>query len=148
MKYIRNIAAAWLLAASATLVPVAAQQKTHVNVVTTQQTAEKVAQIQFDTLTQDLGTFAETDVVKCSFRFTNVGTAPLIIQQAIASCGCTIPTYTKDPVHPGESGTIEVTYNGKGKFGGPFKKVITIRSNAADLPLVRLTIVGDMQKAE
>ena len=54
--------------------------------------AAKAAEIKFDTLSHDFGTFSEKDpVVKCTFNFTNVGTAPLIIHQAIASCGCVIP---------------------------------------------------------
>ena len=85
-------------------------------------------------------------MVKCVFKFTNVGDAPLIIHQAIASCGCTVPTYTKEPVKPGESGQIEVTYNGKGKFPGRFTKNITVRTNGKETATVRLTISGDMKE--
>ena len=119
-------------------------QKTTVTVAS-QQTEEKAAEIKFDTLSHDFGVFsADEAVVKCVFKFTNTGNAPLIINQAIASCGCTIPTYTKDPVKPGERGQIEVTYNGKGKFPGKFKKNITVRTNAKETSTVRLTIEGDM----
>ena len=105
---------------------------------------EKQAEIQFDTLRINLGTFSvKQGEQKCSFVFTNVGTAPLVINQAFASCGCTVPTYTKDPVKPGEKGQIDVTYNGKGKFPGPFTKVISVRSNAKT-EIVRLTIQGNM----
>lgn len=105
---------------------------------------EKQAEIQFDTLRINLGTFSVKDgEQKCSFVFTNVGTAPLVINQAFASCGCTVPTYTKDPVKPGEKGQIDVTYNGKGKFPGRFTKVISVRSNAKT-EIVRLTIEGNM----
>ncbi len=110
------------------------------------QTAENRAEIQFDTLRIDLGTFAEKDGEQhCTFTFANVGTAPLIINQAFASCGCTVPTYTKDPIQPGEKGHIDVTYNGKGKFPGHFSKTITIRSNAKT-EIVRLSIEGTMTK--
>lgn len=123
-------------------------QKTTVNVAS-QQTEEKAAEIKFDKLSHDFGVFSADDpVVKCVFKFTNVGNAPLIINQAIASCGCTIPTYTKEPVKPGESGQIEVTYNGKGKFPGKFKKNITVRTNAKESATVRLTIEGDMLAAQ
>ena len=108
--------------------------------------AKKQAEIKFDTLRANLGTFTEKEAVqKCTFTFTNVGDAPLIINQAFASCGCTVPTYTKDPVKPGESGKIDVTYNGKGKFPGHFSKTITIRSNAKT-EIVRLTVEGVMTK--
>jgi hypothetical protein len=85
--------------------------------------------------------------VKCTFTFTNTGDKPLVINQAVASCGCTVPTYTKTPVQPGESGTINVTYNGTGKFPGHFRKTITIRSNAKT-EMVRLTIEGNMLEEE
>ena len=120
-------------------------QKTTVNVTTTQ--TEKRAEIKFETLNHDFGTFSANDpVVKCVFKFTNVGDAPLIINQAIASCGCTVPTYTQEPVKLGESGQIEVTYNGKGKFPGRFTKNITVRTNGKETATVRLTITGEMKE--
>lgn len=119
-------------------------QKTTVNVAKAQQ-QENAAEIRFDSLSHDFGKFSAKDpVVKCVFKFTNVGSAPLIIHQAIASCGCTVPTYTKEPVKPGEKGQIEVTYNGKGKFTGRFSKNITVRTNARETNTVRLTISGEM----
>lgn len=106
------------------------------------------AVITFDKTTHDFGSFSADDpVVKCTFTFTNEGDAPLVIHQAIASCGCTVPTYTRMPVKPGEKGTIEVTYNGEGKYPGKFKKSITVRTNAKD-PMVRLYISGDMKASE
>ncbi|MBO4802528.1 MAG: DUF1573 domain-containing protein [Bacteroidaceae bacterium] len=120
-------------------------QKNAVAVAAQQQPGEKTAEIKFDTLTHNFGTFSEKEVVKCAFNFTNVGEAPLIIHQAIASCGCTIPSYPKDPIKPGESGVIEVTYNGAGKYPGHFKKNITVRTNGKETAVVRLTIEGDMQ---
>lgn len=108
--------------------------------------AAKKAEIKFDTLRINLGTFSEKDgEQQCSFTFTNVGDAPLVINQAFASCGCTVPTYTKDPIKPGEKGKVDVTYNGKGKAEGHFLKTITIRTNAKN-EIVRLTIEGDMTK--
>lgn len=131
------------LAAGFLSLQAAEPQKNIVNIVAQQN--EKAAEIRFDTLTHDFGTFSEKDgVVKCTFRFTNVGNAPLIIHQAIASCGCTVPTYTKEPIKPSESGEIEVTYNGKGKFPGNFTKNITVRTNAKETSVVRLTIKGNM----
>ena len=56
------------------------------------------AKIEFDKLTYNFGTFSETTPVqKCTFTFTNKGDKPLVINQAVASCGCTVPTYTKTP---------------------------------------------------
>ena len=102
------------------------------------------AKIEFDKLTYNFGTFSETTPVqKCTFTFTNKGDKPLVINQAVASCGCTVPTYTKTPIKPGEKGVIKVQYNGKGKCPGAFKKPITVRSNASNA-IVRLYIQGTM----
>jgi len=106
--------------------------------------AEKQAEITFDKTTHDFGKFSEDHPkVRCTFTFTNTGNAPLVINQAVASCGCTIPDFTKEPIMPGKKGTIEVTYNGAGKYPGEFKKSITVRSNAKE-ELTRLYITGQM----
>lgn len=106
--------------------------------------SDKVAKIEFDTLRMNLGTFpASSPIRKCTFKFTNTGTAPLVIHQALASCGCTVPNFSKTPIKPNESGTIEVTYNGTGKFAGFFTKTVTVRSNAEN-EVVRLTVEGTM----
>lgn len=106
--------------------------------------AENYAEIKFDTLRCNLGTFPESDPVrKHSFTFTNTGTAPLIINQAFASCGCTVPSFTKEPIKSGEKGSIDVTYNGKGLMPGRFSKTITVRSNAKNR-IVRLVVEGEM----
>ena len=60
--------------------------------------AQKPAQIKFDKTTHNFGSFSENEPkVSCSFTFTNIGEQPLVINQAIASCGCTVPEYTKTP---------------------------------------------------
>jgi len=106
--------------------------------------AQKPAEIKFDKLTHDFGTFSEKNpVVSYTFTYTNVGEQPLVINQAVASCGCTVPEYTKTPIQPGEKGEIKVTYNGTGKFPGHFKKSITVRTNGA-VEMTRLYIEGDM----
>lgn len=104
------------------------------------------AEISFEKVTHNFGTFNEADgPQKCVFDFTNTGDAPLIINQAVASCGCTVPSYTKTPIKPGEKGQIAVTYNGRNKFPGHFKKTVTIYSNA-DTEMVRLYIEGVMEE--
>ena len=107
--------------------------------------AENYAEIKFDTLRHNFGKFSKNDpIVKCSFKFTNTGTAPLVIHQAFASCGCMVPTFTKEPIKPGEKGVIDVTYNGTDKFPGHFQKTVTVRSNAIS-EVTRLIIEGDME---
>ena len=106
--------------------------------------AQKPAEIKFDKLTHDFGSLSEKNpVVTYTFTYTNVGEKPLVINQAVASCGCTVAKYTKAPIKPGEKGEIKVTYNGAGKFPGHFKKSITIRTNGV-VEMTRLYIEGDM----
>ena len=83
-------------------------------------------------------TFTETEhnfgdikpgaVVKHTFSFTNSGKSPLLIENATASCGCTTPNWTKDPIAPGAKGTIEVQFDSHGKSGLQNKQV-SIRAN-------------------
>jgi hypothetical protein len=109
--------------------------------------AQKPAEIKFDKVTHNFGSFSEKEpVVSCTFTFTNVGEQPLVVNQAVASCGCTVPEYTKTPIQPGEKGEIKVTYNGTGKFAGHFKKSITVRTNGI-VEMTRLYIEGDMVEA-
>lgn len=103
------------------------------------------AEIKFEKTSHNFGTFPESSPkVTCTFKFTNTGDKLLVIHQAMASCGCTVPQFPKEPIKPGESGEITVTYNGAGKFPGHFKKSITIRTNAKQ-EIIRLYVEGDMQ---
>ena len=101
------------------------------------------AVIKFDKTVVNFGNFKEDKVQTCEFVFTNTGDKPLVIQQAYAACGCTVAAPPKDPVGPGKQGVIKVSYNGKGKFKGFFKKPITVRSNASN-SIVRVYIQGNM----
>jgi len=105
------------------------------------------AVIKFDKTAHNFGTFNEDTPVSCVFTFTNTGNEPLVVQQAFSSCGCTVASFTKTPVEPGKTGKLNVTYNGKGKFGGHFKKAITVRSSASN-SLVRVYIEGNMVEKE
>ena len=107
--------------------------------------AQNQAEFKFDQITINVGTFpASSPVKKAVFTFTNVGKAPLVINEVIASCGCTIPKYDRRPIAPGQKGSIEITYNGQGKFTGHFKKSITIKSNART-EMTRIYIEGVME---
>lgn len=108
------------------------------------QEGQKQAEIKFEKLTHDFGTISDKDPVqKYVFTFTNVGDAPLIINQAVASCGCTVPQYSKKPVMPGEKGTITVIYNSRGQFASHFKKVVTVRTNGK-IEMTRLYVEGNI----
>ena len=108
--------------------------------------ASAQAEIKFEKVVHDFGTFEETSPVqKATFTFTNVGNKPLVINQAIASCGCTVPSYTKQPIAPGQKRQISVTYNGRGMFPGHFTKSITIRTNG-NVEMSRIYIEGVMNE--
>ena len=109
--------------------------------------ASAQAVIAFQKTTHDFGHFSEEKPVSYKFVFENTGNEPLVIQQAISSCGCTVANFTKSPIKPGEKGEINVTYNGKGKMPGRFKKVITIRTNASN-SLARIYITGEMEESK
>ena len=106
--------------------------------------SQKMPKITFETDMHDFGQLMAGENISYSFKFTNTGNADLIISGCDASCGCTVADFTKKPVKPGESGVINVTYDGTDKFPGHFTKTISVRSNAVS-QLVRLTIEGTME---
>ena len=77
----------------------------------------------------DFGTIKEGDIVEHTFTFTNTGEAPLIIESARASCGCTVPKWPKDPIAVGETGEIQVRFDSKGKPNVQ-NKTVTINANS------------------
>ena len=88
--------------------------------------------ITFEKTEHDFGKINEADGrVSVVFEFKNEGMAPLVLSNVRASCGCTTPTWTKEPVEPGQTGSITVTYNPNGR-PGRFQKTVTITSNATD----------------
>lgn len=87
--------------------------------------------IKFENTNYDFGKVAEGTQASHEFRFKNVGDTPLIISRVQASCGCTTPFWTKDPVLPGKEGVITASYNSKNRPGS-FNKSITIQSNASE----------------
>jgi hypothetical protein len=88
------------------------------------------------------GTITEGEKVAFSFRFTNTGSNPLVIFDATASCGCTVPEKPKEPIKPGEMGFIKVVFNSAGKRDHVTKDV-TVTSNA-DPSFPTLKLEGDI----
>lgn len=80
-----------------------------------------------DTL-HDFGIIHQDEVVTCDFPYTNNGKTPLIISAATGSCGCTVPNYPKDPIEPGKTVSMKVTFNSAGKSGHQ-EKTIDIHDN-------------------
>lgn len=97
--------------------------------------------------TIDYGTVAANSDGKREFVFTNNGNKPLIITNATGSCGCTVPTYSKEPIAPGAKGVIGVKYD-TSRAGQPFTKTVTITSNATGTPSKTLTIKGTVLAAD
>ncbi len=91
----------------------------------------------------DYGTVDYAGDGTCVFTITNTGNAPLIIELCKGSCGCTVPTWSKDPIAPGASTQIVVKYDTKRP--GPFNKQVTITSNAVNAPSKIVKIKGSVK---
>jgi hypothetical protein len=88
--------------------------------------------MKFEKETHDFGKIKTGDKVTYDFKFTNNGKSPLIIKDAIASCGCTKPEWPTTPIKSGETGAIKVTFNSAGKMGLQDKQItITANTNPA-----------------
>jgi len=99
--------------------------------------------ITFEKTEHDFGKIHEEDGrVSVDFAFKNEGMAPLVLSNVRASCGCTTPKWTKEPVEPGQTGVITVTYNPNGR-PGRFQKTVTITSNAKE-PTAKVYIKGEV----
>lgn len=103
------------------------------------------AKIEAKETEHDFGVFKEGDGnVSHVFVVTNTGKSPLVITRVVSSCGCTTPSFTKEPIAPGKSGEINVVYNPTGRVY-PFTKTVSVYSNGKKGPLV-LTIKGEVVK--
>jgi hypothetical protein len=98
--------------------------------------AQQKPQLKFDRSEHNFG------AIKEEFEFTNTGKSPLIIQRVSASCGCTTPSYTQEPVLPGKKGVISAKYSTI-RRPGTFNKTITVYTNVPDTVFV-LTIKGNV----
>jgi len=101
----------------------------------------KAPQIKFDKLTYDYGTLKQGANGDCEFKFKNIGKEPLILSNVVASCGCTTPSWPKEPIMPGKSSVIKVHYDTQRL--GTISKTITVMSNASN-DNVKLSIAGNI----
>ncbi len=97
------------------------------------------AEITFENEMHDYGTIKQGADGSCEFKFKNTGKEPLVIANAHGSCGCTVPTWPKEPIMKGQTGVIKVHYDTKRV--GAFTKTVTLTSNAKTDTKV-LTIKG------
>ena len=94
----------------------------------------------------NFGNVTDGEKVEYSYRFRNTGKNPLIVSNAVASCGCTVPEKPEEPIKPGETGFLKVVFNSKGRVG-EVHKTITVTSNAyPKFPELELT--GQVVPAE
>ncbi|RTY83133.1 DUF1573 domain-containing protein [Flavobacterium sp. ZB4P23] len=123
-------------------------QETSKKIKATSATLAKVngAGMVFVTETIDYGTIAHNAEGRREFVFTNNGNKPLIITNAQGSCGCTVPTYPKEPIAPGAKGVIGVKYD-TSRAGQAFTKTVTLTTNAT-VPNKTLTIKGNVLAAQ
>ena len=99
------------------------------------------ANITFDNLNHNFGNIKEEGgIVEHTFEFTNTGTKALLLNNVRSSCGCTVPEWSKEPIPPGESGSIKVSFNPLHRPGA-FRKSVTVQSNAKEKTKI-LYIVG------
>ncbi len=101
-------------------------------------------QLQIDQPKYDFTSVVQGGVVNHTFKFKNVGTAPLIVSNIGVSCGCTTPEWTQTPVLPGKTGTITAHFNSSGKIGMQ-NKVLTIESNSVGGPAT-VALVGEVKE--
>jgi len=102
---------------------------------------DKTAKIEFKSETIDYGTIEKGADGTRTFEFTNTGEAPLIISKVKSSCGCTVPSWSKEAILPGATGEIKVKYDTKRVM--PIRKTITVTSNA-ERPTIALKIKGNV----
>jgi len=99
--------------------------------------------ITFDKVLHDYGTIVQNSDGTSEFKFSNDGKEPLILSRPKSSCGCTVPTWPKQPILPGKTDVIKVTYSTNRV--GPFNKTVTVYSNASNSP-IKLQIKGKVVK--
>ena len=118
----------------------AKKPKAKKNELVVEDTLPKLPAIQFNSLVHDYGTIYQNGDGVCYFQFSNTGKADLQLSNVTSSCGCTIPEWPKDPIPPGNSATIKVSYN-TSRIGS-INKNIFVDSNVGEK--VTLTIKGNV----
>ncbi|MDN3686773.1 DUF1573 domain-containing protein [Cyclobacterium jeungdonense] len=98
--------------------------------------------ITFEESSKDFGDITQGDKVENVFKFENTGNAPLIISNVAATCGCTVPSWPKEPIAPGKKGEIKVSFNSAGKMGKQ-NSVVRIYSNATE-PIEKVSMISNV----
>ena len=104
---------------------------------------EAAAPYKFKETTHEFGKVPQGTPATYTFEFKNISKQPLVIESAQASCGCTTPEYPKEPVLPGKTAKIKVSYNAANV--GPFNKSVTVKFASIQQPIV-LFIKGEVEQ--
>ncbi len=91
----------------------------------------------------NFGKVTDGEKVEYSYRFKNTGNKPLVIVDASASCGCTVPQKPEKPIMPGETGYIKVAFDSKGRVGNAHKSITVVSNAKPEFPPLILT--GDVE---
>lgn len=100
------------------------------------------AAITFKEKSIDFGDITQGDKVEHTFQLTNTGSSPLIISNVAATCGCTVPSWPKEPIAPGKTSEIKVSFNSAGKMGKQ-NSVVRIYSNASE-PIEKVSLISNI----
>lgn len=115
-------------ASTATNAAATEQQQTPDAITAQDVVSQGTPEFSFENTSHDFGAIEEGQTVEHTFSFTNTGDAPLIISNARASCGCTVPEWPRQPIAPGETGRIKVSFDSSDKPGVQ-KKNVTLSAN-------------------
>lgn len=107
-----------------------------------QEQSQSGAEITFKEKSIDFGDITQGDKVEHTFELTNTGSAPLIISNVAATCGCTVPSWPKEPIAPGKTSEIKVSFNSAGKMGKQ-NSVVRIYSNASE-PIEKVSLISNV----
>lgn len=107
------------------------------------QSADDQAIITFDRLDHDFGTIIEGEKVVCYFDYENTGTADLVVSTVEATCGCTTPDWSSEPLKPGERKSLQIIFDATGR-NGIQRKMVTVRTNASN-SVVKITLKANIE---
>lgn len=92
----------------------------------------------FEQESHDFGKIMQGETVSYPFKFINSGKSDLIIADVSTSCGCTVPSYPKIPIHPGQEGSIKVSFNSAGKHGFQSKNIVIVANTQPNTIILRI----------
>ena len=98
--------------------------------------------ITFKESSKDFGDITQGDKVEHVFKLENTGNAPLVISNVAATCGCTVPNWPKEPIAPGKTAEIKVSFNSAGKMGKQ-NSIVRIYSNATE-PIEKVSMISNV----